>query len=249
MVDLSKGCGNARLWPGRLAGQIALALAGVILLSGCTAVQLSDAYRPAASIASKPLVEQLGVSVPEEGRPLEGRSRIGIGFLCFIPLVPYAHQQFTPERYFGNAHMVQYNFREDVAETVAKDLLASGLAQYVHVVKEGEKWTEWKLDLSLAEGIWHRNFTTYGLSFAGVYLWLVGLPVSYGRAEMGLRVKIIDPSGNCVGEKVFMGEKGITESAYVPHKFPKALPLAYGRLSEQMRPWLSENLRRAAASR
>ena len=185
-----------------------------------------------------------------EGRPDGGESSIALGFITFIPLVPYGPQRFTPERYYMNATMTAYNFRDDLSQTVVKDLTAAGLAKSVgyntfggvhNTASEGI----YRIELALKEGVWNRNFTTYGCSVFGVYLWLIGLPVSYGSANLAFEAVVFAPDGKELGRRVFKAELPLTESAYVAHKFPRRLPVLYEQISPDFRYFVRDCLRAA----
>lgn len=81
---------------------ILLTSLALLITTGCRAARLSESFQPSPPISSEPYLEMLGVTTAREGRPLGGRSRIGPGFLVFIPLFPYGPQQFTPERFWSN---------------------------------------------------------------------------------------------------------------------------------------------------
>ena len=208
-------------------------------------------FAPPSATSTRKQVQALHVNKAQEGRPDGGRSSLGMGFLTFIPLVPYGPQRFTPERYFANAAMFNYDFREDLAQTAVKDLMASGLAQSVSYDPFGTPQNSGdvnRLELTLKEGVWHRNFTLYGCSFLGVYLWLVGLPVSYGHANLAYEAVVYAPNGSELGRRTFEAELPLTESAYAsPHQYPRRLPLLYEKMSPDFRSFVSDCLSRSPA--
>jgi len=246
--------GKTRKVPGRFLEPVWTATGGslivvLLLASGCTAPSaMSSAVRYNGSIGADRTVQALHVGVAREGRPDGGESRIGIGFITFIPLVLYAPQRFTPERYYANAAMIQYNFRDDLSQTIVKDLTAAGLARSVGFNTFGGVTAVpsdiYRLDLTLKEGIWNRNFTTYGCSIMGVYLWVFGLPVSYGSADLSFEAVVYAPGGEELGRRAFGARLPLTESIYVPHKFPRRLPLLYEQISPDLRHFVRDCLKR-----
>lgn len=229
---------------------LTVAAGGLLIVSGCaTPTAMSSSVRYDGPVCRERLTKALQVGKAGEGRPDGGASRIGIGLITFIPFVPYGPQRFTPERYFKNAAMMDYDFRDDLAQTIVKDLTAAGVAQSVGYDPFGSGRMANddmpRLELTLKEGIWHRNFTTYGCSVMGVYLWLVGLPVSYGDAEMAFEAVVRAPDGSELGRRTFEAKQPLTESAYVPHKFPKQLPFLYQQISPQFRSFVCDCLKSA----
>ncbi len=225
----------------------------LIMVSGCaTPMAMSSSVKYEGPVCEKHLAHVLQVGKAGEGRPDGGASRIGIGFITFIPFVPYAHQRFTPERYFKNAAMMDYDFKDDLAQTVIKDLTAAGIAQSVGYDSFGNAVTKNeglpRIELALKEGIWNRNFTTYGCSVMGVYLWVVGLPVSYGHADMAFEAVVRASDGAELGRKSFTAQLPLTESAYVAHKFPRQLPLLYQQISPGFRRFVCDTLNAAPAA-
>jgi hypothetical protein len=218
------------------------------LATGCVSVKpVSVMFEPAAPMCSQPKAETIMVLKPKEGRPLGGRSAIGAGLLSLIPLMPYGHQQFTPERFLRNATMTYYDFHKDLGETVTKDLAASGIGRKVLYV-DSDTQTEttpgtYYLNLKLTEGIWHRYFTTYGLSIAGAYLWLVGAPVSYGHVQLDFEAELKDASNNVLAHESFQSAIPFAESAYgTPNRYPSRLTKAYAAISTRLRDWVATSL-------
>ena len=99
------------------------------------------------------------------------------------------------------------------------------------------------LHLTLREGAWNRNFTTYGCSIGGPYLWILGFPVSYGSVQIDLDVELKDSSNRSLGKKSFRSEVGLTEWIYTPHRFLKRLPEAYAQLSPQIRSFVLKSIK------
>lgn len=194
-----------------------------VFLSGCATTTLSSAHKPAAAIVSAPVVDSIVVERATEARPLGGRSRIGVAFITFLPFVPYARQEFTPERYLKNNARLNHDFLRDISDVVAKDLQASGIARFVAstdpaIQAAGSLAGAYTLRLALDEGIWHRNFTTHGLSIAA-------------------------PSGKSIAKRSFRAEAPIREWIYTRHVFLRKLAVAFAELAPEIREFVRTWLR------
>lgn len=217
----------------------------VAVCTGCASKPLSMAYKPEGKVIFEPPVaEAIFVVIEEDARPFKGRSRIGTGFYAWIPLVPYGHQQFALDNVKGSKPMPR-----EVADTVVSDLRAVGIAQYVGYEDPSDprQWSmkePYYLHLTLNEGVWNRYLTLYGSSFAGVFLWIVGLPTSYGNVTLGFDAELKDSKGALLGSQTFKGKNGVTEWLY--HPFSKAygseIPKAYNQISPQIRKFVTEHL-------
>lgn len=177
-----------------------------------------------------------------DARPFKGRSRVAPGLLAIIPLVPYGHQQISPDRFTGS-------FPLALVDIVLADLRTSGIAR--QVLREGDLLpgqvspvAPYRLHLELKEGVFHRNVTLYGLSVFGTFLWLVGLPVSYGTTELEFGAKLEAPDGKSLGEARFAEKTGATEWLYYPlvPAYTSKLPDTYARVSPRLRSFLRESL-------
>jgi len=237
-----------RQWVRKMAS-IAAAGGLAVYGSGCAAPSaMSSSVQYSGPVHLDRDVQAIHVSKAQEGRPDGGESSIALGFIVFIPGVPFGPQKFTPERYFANAAMMGYDFRDDLTQTVIRDLAAAGLARsvgYDAYVGSQREHGVYRLELTLKQGIWNRNFTTYGCSFMGSYWWMLGLPVSYGNVQLAFEATLRAPDGKELGRQLFAASTPLTESAYVPHKFPKRLPLLYQQISPDLRRFVQDCLKDA----
>jgi hypothetical protein len=225
--------------------RFAVVLASVLGFGCATPTTLVEAYEPRPDRGASPLIEELVVDMGSDERPLGGRSSIGGGLLILIPLVPYGHQQIAPDRFTGS-------FSDDVLSTVVADLRAAGVAR--SVLKAGDRLpgqaapvSPYTLEIGLAEGTLHRNVTAYGLSFFGVFLWMVGIPTAYGSSELAITAELREPSGRSLGTGAFEGEAGFAEGMYYNPFAPTAtarLAEAYQPISEELRRFLRDSLQR-----
>ncbi len=102
----------------------------------------------------------------------------------------------------------------------------------------------YELKLTLDEGIYHRNSTLYGISLAGALLWIIGLPRSYGSAELALTAELFDPEGVSLGKESFRARSGATEWMYrpAPQAYSPAMPRAYEEISPRLRAFVERSL-------
>lgn len=229
---------------------LSLALLPVIA-SGCISPirPLSTTFTPAAPVCPKPKADVLYVFEPEEARPLSGNSSIAPALLTFIPLVPYGPQKLSPETFLN------YPFRKDMTTALVKDLAASGIARSVerldYIPPDGHtRKNAYYLHSKMKEGIWHRNCTTYGLSVYGVYLWLVGAPVSFGDVEISLEFELRDLGHQSLGRTTFTAKRKLTEwiySAGMGSYFYDTLPRVYGDISPLLREFVAKNVKEEQA--
>jgi hypothetical protein len=189
------------------------------------------------------------VVVEPDGRPFKGRSRLGPGFLVFLPLVPYGHQQISPDLYMLGSRSRRRSFPDEVGDTVVSDLRAEHVADRVLLREDlppGERVpsTARYLHLTLTEGIFHRYCTAYGTSIAGAMLWFVGLPVAFGGVEIDLRAEIEDGGGRSLGSRTFESYAKATEFLYhpAPAAFSTKMQDAFAQISPELRRWVRQTL-------
>jgi hypothetical protein len=221
---------------------------------------LRDRLRPEpAAPGAVARVAALEVVLGEDERPLQGRSSIGPGLLSWIPLVPYGHQRISPETGALATSIETETFLGDVADAVVADLQAARVAERVGREEKpledlgGEPTRAadpaYRLKLTLDEGIYHRYLTLYGISIPGAFLWMVGLPVSYGHADLAFTVELLDPAGAFLGRRSFDAKEGATEWLYWPFtaSYTRAMPRAYEDISPDLRQFVAESLTARAA--
>ncbi len=232
---------------------IALLISCSLVTSGCSMVSLRGGFEPATAPASRPTVQTIRVVVGDDARPLQGRSAVGAGFLAYIPLFPYGHQQMDPGFGVLAGNVEAESYVAEVASVVVDDLQAMGIAGRVmrgnEVLRDlGDQGSalpqDHRLIITLDEAIYHRYMTAYGLSIAGALLWFVGLPTSFGSADLAFTAELRDPSDRILGSRSFEATSGATEWLYRPlqYAYPPAMPRAYTEISPQLRAFVSESL-------
>jgi hypothetical protein len=232
---------------------VPLVLASLVV--GCGVTTLRGGFEPGPeSPSGEGQIARLEVSGLADARPLAGRSRVGPGFLALIPLVPYGHQQFSPESAQMTGTLTTESMLSELVDVVVRDLQRAGLSSEVSkgglgLQDLGEGRTEaaaHQLRLTLDEGIYHRNQTLYGVSLAGALLWIVGLPSSYGSAELAFTAELVDPGGRSLGSRRFRESSRATEWLYrpLPIAYSPAMPRAYGEISPELRRFVAEAAKR-----
>ena len=225
----------------------------VFALTGCAQVRpLSSLYAPGSSGLTEKKVDTLLVLEPAENRPLVqmSKARKKGSLLPFIPLVPFAHQQFTPERVWSIGTKSEYLFRKDLGETIANDLRTYGIARRVVYVEKVEDYPlnpgeeALILQSKLSEGCWNRYNTTYGFSVFSMYLHLIGAPVSYGNVTLQIDFTLKDTAGGELGRETFKGVQNVTEWMWpydrnVAVSVMRQLSVIYDDISHDMRPFIS----------
>lgn len=224
------------------------------LASGCSAITLQDGFHPPpGSSLDRGRIEELEVGPGGDARPLRGRSSIGPGFLALLPLFPYGHQRISPEFVGMATSLTTQSLLSDLVNVVVADLRTAGVAE--RVVMEGVDLQNlgadpqsgpapYELKLTLDEGIYHRNLTLYGISFAGAFLWMIGLPTSYGSADLAFTAELFDPGGHSLGKQSFEASSRATEWLYWPFQpaYSRAMPRAYEEISARLRRFVSTTL-------
>ncbi len=226
----------------RIIGLLVVAF-GCAFLTGCMTPPkaLSDSFSPAGAMGSAPLCDRLMVKEPVEARPNNGNPKMGLHSLVFIPFVPYAATEVTPGTF-----ALGYNFRKDLAVTVADDLRSAGVSRQVAVSGYAfETLTDspYVLNLTLREGVWNRNVTTYGCSVFGVYIWMFGAPVSYGDVQLAFDAELCAPDGNVIAQERFSGQLGYTENPYKGLQHMERFTELYRQASPQLRNFVARSMR------
>ena len=162
--------------------RVALALASGVLAAGCSTQPPSWIYQPNSYQGPKAVAQKVAIVIPfEDKRPNNNTELV---LLAMLPLVPYAsndyqvpHFEFTPT----------YDFAQGLVQELAatgryKDVYLSGKGMAADYDFTGQiLTTEVKLTV-----------ITYGLSGAGEFLWLIGLPAVISDRDLSLRLGCSD---------------------------------------------------------
>lgn len=134
-----------------------------------------------------------------------------------IPLWPYSYAEVNP--------IVKYSYfqaglTDSLSKLVSKNLSASELFKDIHIAQIDDNppleptKESYQLILRLKQAVWKRSLTSYGLSYAGVYLWFF-LPKSYGSVVLTLEGTLREPETNrIVANEIFSHEVSATEWIY-----------------------------------
>jgi hypothetical protein len=130
-------------------------------------------------------------------------------FLLFLPLVPYGWQDFKqPEgpNMHLNSGLWQFKPTEDIAKALAVEVNNSRIfreAFFTFRESEGDLILRGNLTTTLYEA----KAFSYGLSFAGPYLWFIGAPAGSIKNSLAFKLRLEDrASQKVVWEKVYATE-------------------------------------------
>jgi hypothetical protein len=177
----------------------------LLLLPGCASTR-SWAYRPEPPVQREPILAKSVVVLPvEDLRPNENSN---LAALYLIPLMPFGWMTFdTPEGPEKHLTSGAWNFRpsEDIAKAVAQDLQNLGLfkeAFFGYRSSDGDLVLRGELHSTRYDA----KLISYGLSFEGPLLWLIGLPSGSYSNEIRLELRLEDRK---TGEQYWSG--GVNE--------------------------------------
>jgi hypothetical protein len=167
-------------------------IAAPLLFTGC-ASQKTWVYRANSySLASSKTEKKVAILPFEDSRENKNENLWGISF---IPLVPYGPMNFnSPEGVSQHATSgLWMNFKptEDFPKALAEDLRNTGLfsdAFFDFRRESGDFAVKGKIISTKYDG----RIITYGLSFYGAYLWLVGFPCAWTQNELSLEIGLVD---------------------------------------------------------
>jgi hypothetical protein len=175
----------------------------------------------------------------------------GDPLVILVPLWLYSKSEINP--------LSKYNyFRRDLQDTiqelVSKDLRFSGIFREVNTVSfdenPGKPGSGCTLRVSIINCAWNRYLTTYGLAYPGVFLWMFGLPVSYGSVSMEIEARLVEAgTATVIAKGKFKAETSCTEYVYdqVDYMPPKAefkLTEIFPQISTQLRDFIVNSLRK-----
>lgn len=228
--------------------QVLFLLVPIMLLAGCTSAPLSS-LDPAPSVALEPAVKKMIVMLPVEARPDHGTLRRRHRALPLIPLFLFKHQQVSPDVF--PYYRSRKTFRSELGETVAKDLSLSGIVDELsYLPGKSDMPTDpeaFLLKLTLKDARWNRYDTCYGISIFSVFLYLVGVPISYGSANLALDAELVNPQGETIAQKTFTAKTIAIENLYF-HPFNSRLQAAYKDISPELRDFILTSVRNGRIS-
>lgn len=170
------------------------ACAGALLLAGCgtTAKFVYPAkMETLVRFSAAPVYEKRVAVVPFDDYRNAENSFAPI-LLCYIPLVPFGWAEYNrPDaaRKFISVESFDFTPSEDLAKAAALSLRRSNLFSDAFFTFGGEKDSaDFVLSGSIRSTRYLGHMWTYGLSFYGPYLWLLGLPS--GNSENALSLEL-----------------------------------------------------------
>jgi hypothetical protein len=198
-----------------------LLLTAAIILSGCKTVSqdYNTVYKPAAeprnginqgkSLFVAEIIDERSIN---EQSPFDQNDP-----LILVPLWPYSHAEVNPVIKYS---YFQSGLKDSLSRLIAKDLAASELFSKFKMATPEDNppaqpsKDDFKLILRLKKAIWDRNLTSYGLSYAGMYLWFL-LPKSYGSVIFTMEITIRAPGTNrIIADAIYTDRIPTTEWIY-----------------------------------
>ena len=173
--------------------------------------------------------------------------------LILVPLCPYSYAEVNPVIKYS---YFQLGLKKALSQLIAKDLATSGLFKELQVAQSDDtpplrpKKGSYQLILKLKKAAWKRYLTSYGLSYAGVYLWLV-LPKSYGSVVLTMEAILKEPKNNqIIADEVFSQEVSTTEWIYDQMNYQPpisefALEKSFPKIMTSIRKMLLKSLKEA----
>ena len=229
----------------------------LVFFSGCASFDEDKyEYQPLQAVLEKPISDTCYVMPVIDARPLEQREPpVNINsdpFVIFVPLWMYSKSEINP--------LSKYNyFRLDLQDMtqllVAKDLLFSGIFRDVKTVRFDENYEKpgsvgYTVRISIIDSAWRRYLTTYGLAYPGAFLWMFGLPVSYGSVYMEVEAQLVEAgTSKVIAKGRFKAETSCTEYIYdqVDYMPPRAefkLTEIFPQISAQLRDFIVKSIRK-----
>jgi hypothetical protein len=170
-----------------------LSIFAALIFSGC-AQQRVWSYKADPYVRTEPLVNK-SVAVPPlaDNRINENHNLVG---LMYIPIIPYGWMNLnTPEG--GQQHISSglwlFKPPEDLAKAVAEEINNSGIfkeAFFTNRASEGEL----SLKGNVKSTFYNGKLLSYCISFAGVYLWFIGLPAGTYENNLEISFELVEPS-------------------------------------------------------
>jgi hypothetical protein len=192
---------------------------GSIALAGCTIrANLHTGFTPAAPVKGQVQRDALAVRRFTDSRPPRVYSTGGRAFLTYVPFLPYVALPYErldesalkagEEVHATMPPFEQYTYPASMARAIAADLNASGLFQKVAYVG-GDSIDGYRYVLSgtLRASPLEKDMTSYCLGIAGVYLWILPIPVGQTWASVTLDLSVTDmTTGHRVWQKTLIHE-------------------------------------------
>lgn len=186
----------------------------MVTLVGC-ASQRVWTYRAEPYVKTEPLVNKKVAVIPlVDKRQNINENRTGLGY---IPLFPYGWQDFyTPEgaQMHITSGLWMFKPAEDFSKAIAEEVQNAGIfkeAFFTYKASEGEYVLRGEIKSTRYEG----KLYTYCISFAGVYLWFLGLPAGSAQNTLEISLHLEDlASGQILWEGSYTKNDGSTSWIY-----------------------------------
>jgi hypothetical protein len=193
----------------------------VILLSSCKTVSpnYNTVYKPAPE-PRKGMSQGKSLFVAEiiDERSINEQSPFDQNDpMILLPLWPYSHAEVNPVIKYS---YFQSGLKDSLSRLIGKDLAGSELFSKFKIATSEDNppsqpsKDDFQLILRLKKASWDRYLTSYGLSYAGMYLWFL-LPKSYGSVVFTMEITIRAPETNrIIADAIYTDKISTTEWIY-----------------------------------
>ena len=173
--------------------------------------------------------------------------------MILVPLWPYSYAEVNPVIKYS---YFQAGLKDALSRLIAQDLAASELFKELQVAQTDDnpqlqpQKGAYQLILKLKKATWKRYLTSYGLSYAGVYLWFI-LPKSYGSVILTMEATLKEPKNNkVIANEVFSHEVSTIEWIYGQMNYQPpisefALEESFPKIMTSVRKMLLKSLKEA----
>jgi len=189
-----------------------------IAFSGCS-THMAFTYPmnpPIRKLTSEPAAVKIAVLPTKDGRRANNRSAT-MSFY-WVPLMPFGWvDYYRPEasRTFNTIGMFNMDMEEDLAQAIAFHWQEAGVAKRVFFDFGGMvDQVDYVLESTLKESHYHGKIFTYGLSFIGPVLWVVGLPTGHSKVKFNLQLELKDRNGDVVWRDSIVENWSIIQGLY-----------------------------------
>ena len=167
-----------------------------------------------------------------------------------IPFWFYTYAEVNPVIKYS---YFQAGLKDTIPRLVKQNLKESGIFKEYQFAQTGNTACSpskdaYQLILRLKKAAWKRSLTSYGLSYAGMYLWLF-LPKSYGSVVLSIEATLREPETHrIIKNDVFTQEVSTTEWIYDQMNYQPpisefALEEAFPGIMKSMREMLVDALK------
>jgi len=145
-------------------------------------------------------------------------NQMGTIFLQYVPLMPFGYVDYDrPDaaRWFVSIDRFEFSPSEDLAKAAAVSLRRSNLFEDAFFTFGGEKANaDLVLEGKIISTHYYGRLFSYGLDFAGVYLWILGAPCGTSSNRLALHLTLKNKAKKIIWEYSFDRDDYLTQWLY-----------------------------------